>query len=165
MASMCLNPWKHWFSPPPKKRQAKKCQVHYFLLVPLYVCPIYNLPAVSRLGCPKNSKHLIFDLIWTFRIFRILDLNIFELWISVFDLIWSELRIFRISRIYSDLENCLPSYNRPISFSLFLEIEVDNNYVNRIVDLLPSKVVNRYDDSTVCKCCAQGSLAHARRRL
>ena len=27
------------------------------------------------------------------------------------------------------------------------------------------KFVNRYDDSTVCKCCAQGSLAHARRRL
>ena len=54
-----------------------------------------------EVGCPKYSKHLIFDLIWTFRILRIRDLNIFELWISVFNLIWSELRIFRISRIYS----------------------------------------------------------------
>ena len=40
-------------------------------------------------GCPKYSKHLIFDLIWTFRILRIQDLNIFELWISVFASFWT----------------------------------------------------------------------------
>ena len=55
------------------------------------------------LGCPKYSKHSIFDLIWTFRILRIQDLNIFELWISVFASIRFELRIFRISRIYLTL--------------------------------------------------------------
>ena len=54
-----------------------------------------------NIGCPKYSKHLIFDLIWTFRILRIQDLNIFELWISVFASIRFKLRIFRISRIYS----------------------------------------------------------------
>ena len=59
------------------------------------------LPCTLRVGCPKYSKHLIFDLIWTFRILRIQDLNIFELWISVFASIRFELRIFRISRIYS----------------------------------------------------------------
>ena len=47
-----------------------------------------------NLGCPKNSKHCIFDPTRTFRILRISDLNIFKLWISVFDLIWFELRIF-----------------------------------------------------------------------
>ena len=36
------------------------------------------------------------------------------------------------------IQKIVPSYNRPISISLFLEIEVDNNYVNRIVDLLLS---------------------------
>ena len=55
----------------------------------------------SPVGCPKYSKHWIFDLIWTFPILRIQDLNIFELWISVFTSIRFELRIFQISRIYS----------------------------------------------------------------
>ena len=59
MASMCLNPWKHWFSPPPIKRQAKKCDLSspLFLLVPLYVCPIYDLPAVSR--CESASPSVV----------------------------------------------------------------------------------------------------------
>ena len=60
-----------------------------------------SLDKYFMVGCPKYSKHLIFDLIWTFRILRIQDLNIFELWISVFASIRFELRIFRISRIYS----------------------------------------------------------------
>ena len=60
----------------------------------------YKHPTI-QVGCPKYSKHLIFDLIWTFRILRIQDLNIFELWISVFASIRFGLRIFRISRIYS----------------------------------------------------------------
>ena len=38
------------------------------------------------------------------------------------------------------IRKIIPSYNQPISFSLFLEIEVDNNYVNIIVDLLLSEI-------------------------
>ena len=60
-------------------------------------CRLWQYPS----SCPKYSKNLIFDLIWTFRILRIQDLNIFELWNSVFASIRFELRIFRISRIYS----------------------------------------------------------------
>ena len=32
------------------------------------------------------------------------------------------------------IRKIIPSYNQPLSFSLFLEKEVNNNYVNRIVD-------------------------------
>ena len=55
----------------------------------------------------SNQIFLIFDLNRTFRISKLSDLNIFKLWILVFDLLRFELRISRISRIYSDLENCL----------------------------------------------------------
>ena len=56
------------------------------------------------LGCPKYLKNLIFASLWTFRILRISDLNIFKLRISWFASLRFELRISRISRIYS--ENC-----------------------------------------------------------
>ena len=56
------------------------------------------------LGCPKYSKNLIFASLRTFRILRISDLNIFKLRISWFASLRFELRISRISRIYS--ENC-----------------------------------------------------------
>ena len=57
-----------------------------------------------EVGCPKNSKHWIFDLNRTFRILKMPDLKIFRLWISVFDSLRFKLRISRISRIYSYLE-------------------------------------------------------------
>ena len=74
----------------------------------------------SCLGCPKYSKHLIFDPIRTFRIFRNLDLIIFENWISVFVRSYSNYsNISDISNIFELWKLSLAIYNRPISFSLF----------------------------------------------